>query len=60
MDRWYEPPVSFAGLARTHRAAVHTLPIAVSATFSSSTYITSPVPASSLQPFRSGLSEGVW
>ncbi|STI62333.1 capsid portal protein [Escherichia coli] len=23
MDRWYEPPVSFDGLARTFRAAVH-------------------------------------
>ncbi|TXT00579.1 capsid portal protein, partial [Escherichia coli] len=23
MDRWYEPPVSFNGLARTFRAAVH-------------------------------------
>ncbi len=22
-DRWYEPPVSFDGLARTFRAAVH-------------------------------------
>ncbi len=35
MDRWYEPPVSFDGLARTFRAAVHhSSPIAVkSATF---------------------------
>ncbi|EOU9560459.1 phage portal protein [Cronobacter dublinensis] len=24
IDRWYEPPVSFAGLARTYRAAVQT------------------------------------
>jgi len=23
MDRWYEPPVSFDGLPRTYRAAVH-------------------------------------
>lgn len=23
MDRWYEPPISFDGLARTYRAAVH-------------------------------------
>lgn len=23
MDRWYEPPVSFDGLARTYRTAVH-------------------------------------
>ncbi len=30
MDRWYEPPVSFDGLARTYRAAVHhSSPIAV-------------------------------
>ena len=29
-DRWYEPPVSFDGLARTFRAAVHhSSPIAV-------------------------------
>ena len=29
-DRWYEPPVSFDGLARTYRAAVHhSSPIAV-------------------------------
>lgn len=30
MDRWYEPPVSFDGLARTYRAAVHRIsPMAV-------------------------------
>lgn len=30
MDRWYEPPVSFDGLVRTYRAAVHhSSPIAV-------------------------------
>lgn len=40
MDRWYEPPVSFAGLARTYRAAVHhSSPIAVKRDILSSTYI---------------------
>ena len=40
MDRWYEPPVSFDGLARTYRAAVHhSSPIAVKRDILSSTYI---------------------
>lgn len=40
MDRWYEPPVSFNGLARTYRAAVHhSSPIAVKRDILSSTYI---------------------
>ncbi|MWL74814.1 capsid portal protein, partial [Escherichia coli] len=40
MDRWYEPPVSFAGLARTYRAAVHhSSPIAVKRDILRSTYI---------------------
>ena len=40
MDRWYEPPVSFDGLARTSRAAVHhSSPIAVKRDILSSTYI---------------------
>ena len=40
MDRWYEPPVSFAGLARTYLAAVHhSSPIAVKRDILSSTYI---------------------
>ena len=45
MDRWYEPPVSFDGLARTYRAAVHhSSPFAESA---------------GIQSFCAGLS-GVW
>lgn len=40
MDRWYEPPVSFDGLARTFRAAVHhSSPIAVKCNILTSTYI---------------------
>lgn len=40
MDRWYEPPVSFDGLARTFRAAVHhSSPISVKRDIISSTYI---------------------
>ncbi|EKS6459770.1 phage portal protein [Enterobacter hormaechei] len=40
MDRWYEPPVSFDGLARAYRAAVHhSSPIAVKRDILSSTYI---------------------
>ncbi len=40
MDRWYEPPVSFDGLVRTYRAAVHhRSPIAVKRDIFSSTYI---------------------
>ena len=40
MDKWYEPPVSFDGLARTYRAAVHhSSPIAVKRDILSSTYI---------------------
>lgn len=40
MDRWYEPPVSFDGLACTYRAAVHhSSPIAVKRDIFSSTYI---------------------
>ena len=38
MDRWYEPPVSFDGLARTYRAAVHhSSPISVNLSSVSST-----------------------
>lgn len=44
MDRWYEPPVSFDGLARTYRAAVHhSSPIAVKRDILSSTYIPHPL-----------------
>ncbi|EPK6501296.1 TPA: phage portal protein [Klebsiella aerogenes] len=40
MDRWYEPPVSFDGLARTYRAAVHhSSPLTVKRDILSSTYI---------------------
>lgn len=40
MDKWYEPPMSFDGLARTYRAAVHhSSPIAVKRDILSSTYI---------------------
>ncbi len=51
MDRWYEPPVSFDGLARTFRAAVHhSSPIAVKCNILTSTYI--PHPLLSQQAFR--------
>ncbi|MDX6890720.1 phage portal protein [Klebsiella aerogenes] len=40
MDRWYEPPVSFDGLARTYRAAVHhSSPIVVKRNILTSTFI---------------------
>jgi len=40
LDRWYEPPVSFDGLARTYRAAVHhSSPIAVKRNILTSTFI---------------------
>ncbi len=40
MDRWYEPPISFDGLARTYRAAVHhSSPIAVKRNILTSTFI---------------------
>ena len=43
-DRWYEPPVSFDGLARTFRAAVHhSSPIAVKCNILTSTYIPHPL-----------------
>lgn len=43
-DRWYEPPVSFDGLARTFRAAVHhSSPIAVKCNILISTYIPHPL-----------------
>ncbi|MBJ3918980.1 capsid portal protein, partial [Salmonella enterica subsp. enterica serovar Typhimurium] len=44
MDRWYEPPVSFDGLARTLRAAVHhSSPIYVKRNVLASTYIPHPL-----------------
>lgn len=50
MDRWYEPPVSFDGLARTYRAAVHhSSPIAVKRNILTSTFI--PHPQLSQQAF---------
>lgn len=40
MDRWYEPPVSFDGLARTFRAAVHhSSPLNVKRNILTSTFI---------------------
>ena len=46
MDRWYEPPVSFDGLARTYRAAVHhSSPIAVKRNILTSTFIPHPLPS---------------
>ncbi|WP_315708497.1 phage portal protein [Brenneria uluponensis] len=40
MDRWYEPPISFDGLARTFRAAVHhSSPIFVKRNILTSTFI---------------------
>lgn len=48
-DRWYEPPVSFDGLARTFRAAVHhSSPIAVKCNILTSTYILTRFSASRL------------
>ncbi|GAA0498896.1 phage portal protein [Tatumella terrea] len=44
MDRWYEPPVSFDGLARTYRAAVHhSSPINVKRNILTSTFIPHPL-----------------
>ena len=44
MDRWYEPPVSFDGLARTYRAAVHhSSPIAVKRNILTSSFIPHPL-----------------
>ena len=40
MDRWYEPPVSFDGLAHTFRAAVHhSSPLNVKRNILTSTFI---------------------
>jgi PBSX family phage portal protein len=44
MDRWYEPPISFDGLARTFRAAVHhSSPIFVKRNILTSTFIPHPL-----------------
>lgn len=44
MDKWYEPPVSFDGLARTFRAAVHhSSPINVKRNILTSTFIPHPL-----------------
>ncbi len=44
MDKWYEPPVSFDGLARTYRAAVHhSSPIALKRNILTSTFIPHPL-----------------
>jgi len=44
MDRWYEPPVIFDGLARIYRAAVyHNSPIAVKRNILTSTFIPHPL-----------------
>ena len=44
MDRWYEPPVSFDGLPRTYRAAVHhSSPISVKRNILTSTFIPHPL-----------------
>ncbi len=51
MDKWYEPPVSFDGLARPFRAAVHhSSPIAVKRNILTSTFI--PHPLLSQQAFN--------
>ncbi|QOL13282.1 phage portal protein [Dickeya dianthicola] len=43
-DRWYEPPISFEGLARTFRAAVHhSSPIFVKRNILTSTFIPHPL-----------------
>ncbi len=58
----YEPPVSFAGLARTYRATVHhSSPIAVKRDILQRyLYRIAPAQPAVFQPFRSGLSPGVW
>jgi capsid portal protein len=60
MDKWYEPPVSFDGLARTFRAAVHhSSPINVKRNILTSTFIPHPSSAAEpagVQPFCAGLS----
>ncbi|EWG67856.1 capsid portal protein [Enterobacter asburiae] len=44
MDRWYEPPMSFDGLARTCRAALHhSSPIAVKRNILTITFIPHPL-----------------
>lgn len=44
MDKWYEPPVSFDGLARTFRAAVHhSSPINVKRNILTSSFIPHPL-----------------
>lgn len=44
MDRWYEPPISFDGLARTYRAAVHhSSPLAVKHNILTSSFIPHPL-----------------
>lgn len=44
LDRWYEPPVSFDGLARTFRAAVHhSSPLNVKRNILTSTFIPHPL-----------------
>ncbi|HBL8927824.1 TPA: phage portal protein [Enterobacter hormaechei subsp. xiangfangensis] len=44
VDRWYEPPVSFDGLARIYRAAVHhSSPISVKRNILTSTFIPHPL-----------------
>ncbi len=57
-DRWYEPPVSFDGLARTFRAAVHhSSPIAVKCNILTSTY---PSPAAQPAGFFTFLCRTIW
>lgn len=58
MDRWYEPPVSFDGLARTYRAAVHhSSPIAVKRNILTSTFIPHPLLS---QQRSAGLCRTIW
>ena len=55
-DRWYEPPVSVDGLARTFRAAVHhSSPISVKCNILEYLYPASPAESAGVQPLCAGL-----
>ena len=58
--QWYEPPVSFSGLAKSMRAAVHhSSPIYVKRNILVSTYIPHPLLSPGLHPVCARLS-GFW
>lgn len=56
IGKWYEPPVSFDGLARTYRAAVHhSSPIAVKRNILTSTFPAPAAEPAGIQPLCGGL-----